>query len=263
MRDTVTCPSCHARLRLPEERPPGGMTCPRCLAEVPYLASPAIQTAPLTAPPPAIQPEPAALAPLPRCPQCGERAEPEWIFCPYCEEPLRPDRGRRRGTRVDTDVQRDGKGVKISVVLLAVLGAIGILFFFGSLFGRVNVNSVIGGVVFLMLVTLINTAIMFYRTRHDPSKARRWTGRAGHARDHRRFRRHRLFSHPGCGYFCLHRLFWRQSLHGANELSATGPGISPGCSSPLSQPMPLRRRMTSLAKKIDRPCQDAMNWCTL
>ncbi len=171
MRDTVTCPSCHARLRLPEDRPPGGMTCPRCLAEVPYVASPAIQAAPLHAPPPpAIQPEPAGLAPLPRCPQCGERAEPEWIFCPYCEEPLRPDRGRRRGYRVDTDVQSDGKGVKISVVLLAVLGAIGILFFFGSLFGGGNANSVIGGVVILLLVTLINTAVMFYRTRHDPSK---------------------------------------------------------------------------------------------
>ena len=127
MRDTVACPCCHARLQLPDEPPPGGMTCPRCQARVPHLASQPLQPAPFQAAAPSAriqnepnqpQSEPAPLS-LSRCPACGYRIEPNHFFCPHCGEPLRGE--RKRNSALWSALTRIGIGIAVGcTVALAV-----------------------------------------------------------------------------------------------------------------------------------------------
>jgi hypothetical protein len=178
MREIVACPSCHARLRLPDEPPPGGMTCPRCLAQVPYEFPTVIQAAPIHAPavpPAAIQTAPTEPEPEPRrsskCPYCGKQVDPEWLFCPGCEEPLRSSRTGSRNNGVDKDVKRDGKAVNVILILMGIMGGIGTLWYFAAAIGAPQSQQmVLSGVAFFLFLALLSTAIMFYRTRHEPSK---------------------------------------------------------------------------------------------
>src|SRR5437016_5393591 len=110
----VTCPSCQARLVAPPEATEAA-TCPRCLAIVPLTPSApapsdpagAIQTEPVAQPLPVPTAESSrSHAAAATCPSCARAVEPVWLFCPFCEEPLRP--GRRRFSNVERDVQRDG-----------------------------------------------------------------------------------------------------------------------------------------------------------
>jgi hypothetical protein len=117
MRHFVTCPRCATTLRVPPDSADDFVTCPRCLAEVPRTGS---------SPPPAgvrTQPgEPPGSEPV--CQECGEVVGRDWRYCPNCQEPL----GMRglRGRSLDYDVRRDNTFLRISMILLAVLGGCGI-----------------------------------------------------------------------------------------------------------------------------------------
>ncbi len=169
MQDTISCPSCHVRLRLPPEPPPAGMTCPRCLAGVPYPTITSIQATPSEPARPAA-PEPPAASPGPsRCPSCGRPTEPQWLFCPHCEEPLRRDRGARSITGVDRDVRRDSSGTKIFLGLLTVLGGIGTFWYFAAAVADQNAGMAGAGICFLLFLGFFSTLLMFARTRDNPS----------------------------------------------------------------------------------------------
>jgi hypothetical protein len=56
------------------------------------------------------------------CPVCGVGVESRWLFCPHCEEPLRPSATTPGGA--DVDDPRDAFGTPSIWNLLAVLGMI-------------------------------------------------------------------------------------------------------------------------------------------
>jgi hypothetical protein len=96
-----------------------------------------------------------------------------WLFCPHCEEPLKQSRYRK--ANVDREVRRDNSGVKVMLGLMAVLGAIGILWYFGAALSDGQPEMILAGVGGLLLAVLISTGFMFWRTRHTP--AQRGVGR--------------------------------------------------------------------------------------
>ncbi|HEY7311713.1 MAG TPA: hypothetical protein VH643_20290 [Gemmataceae bacterium] len=107
MSTRITCPGCNRLLMLPDDCTADVLSCPRCLARIPnpqaLRSSDAVQAEP---PPPS---SPAVIQP-----EAAARGEP--------------------GPLVDRDVRRDQRGVKGSVVVLAVLGSLGICYaLFGSL----------------------------------------------------------------------------------------------------------------------------------
>jgi len=174
MQDTVTCPSCRIRLRLPVEPPPGGMTCPRCLARVhdPSVPLTSIQaTLPPVADAGGSSPPEADAPSLPRptnCPSCGKPTEPVWMFCPYCEQPIEREKRSRSGSGVDRDIKRDSVALKIALGLLCVLGGIGTLWYFAATLADGRPEGVVFGIVALLFLGLISTGIMFWRTRNNP-----------------------------------------------------------------------------------------------
>jgi hypothetical protein len=161
---SVTCPGCQRVLRVPEDVTE--ITCPRCLAAVP-IANRGPETAVAEAP-----------ARTASCPRCGRRVEENWTFCPNCEAFLHgPHRGIR-GRRLDADVRRDSTFTTVFLILLAILGGFGL---FGYLAVAVTTFDeggywIMAGVILaVLLLSLISTGIMFWRTRDDPS--RRGVGR--------------------------------------------------------------------------------------
>lgn len=176
MHDTVTCPSCRVRLRLPVEPPTAGMTCPRCRVQVPY---PEIALATLPAPPakppagdapgsPLPRPEPPPAAPAP-CPACGKLTEPGWVVCPYCEEPLRRPLPRSAGFGPH-NAHQDSRALKIGLGLLCVLGCVGAFWFFAVALADRQPDAIVAGILVLLLLSLVSTAITFWRTRDKPSE---------------------------------------------------------------------------------------------
>ena len=109
MISTVKCPSCQANLRVPAESAGVEYTCPRCLGVVALAREPGESPGIQAVPP--IPPVPATPPPLPvraaTCPSCGKPVQDVWLFCPYCEEPLKESRSLRRESSVDRDVRRD------------------------------------------------------------------------------------------------------------------------------------------------------------
>jgi hypothetical protein len=96
------------------------------------------------------------------CPGCGKPIQIQWLFCAYCEHPLRsPFDGRR-----DASLRQDTEVVASRKVALAVLGAVGLLF--GLLPGisalltagdpRPLAVPVIGAIVLLGAATLVHLA---------------------------------------------------------------------------------------------------------
>lgn len=181
MQDTVRCPSCKAILRVPPVVPEGDVSCPRCLALVPLprteIATAGIQAeptppAPVPTPFPAVPPatpEPTSAA-RPHCPHCGKEVQEVWLFCPHCEEPLKTARHPTRRRTADQDVKRDGTAAATMVGLLAILGGIGIFWYFGMALSQRQPDALFGGVLILLLAGLVSTGIMFFRTRHNPTK---------------------------------------------------------------------------------------------
>jgi Double zinc ribbon len=172
MRDNVACPSCRALLRLPDEEPSGGMICPRCDAPVPYhtpaLSEPApLRTAPT--PPVRVQGEPTAAPPGPsQCPVCRKPVEPDWLFCPHCEAPLRQDGNAGRRPLPNEDSWQTGPSAMI--LGLRVFGSLALVYFFLGALVLGNVTSLVFGLVTLWCLGLVSAGVMFYRTRHNPSK---------------------------------------------------------------------------------------------
>jgi Double zinc ribbon len=177
MHDTVACPSCQARLLLPLEPPPGGMTCPRCQTQVPYQAPPLVESVPnlVAAAPADIQLDPTELEPpmsagFSTCPYCGKSVESDWLFCPHCEEPLREDSKARRHNGVVDDVKQPGTRVKIMLALMGVLGGISTFWYFLIALSSQSPELVLFGVLAFLFVAIINTGIMYHRMHHEPRK---------------------------------------------------------------------------------------------
>jgi hypothetical protein len=70
---------------------------------------------------------------------------------------------------VDRDVRRDSVAIKIVLGLLGVLGGIGTFWFFAAALAQNDAGLVLVGIVALLLLGLISTGIMFWRTRDNPS----------------------------------------------------------------------------------------------
>ncbi len=166
MPRSVTCPGCRRVLRVPEDVTSSEITCPRCLAAVPN---------PKLGPAIAVAEAPARTS---SCPRCGTRVQEHWKFCPNCEAYLLGPRRGIRGRRLDVDVRRDSTLTTVLLILLAVLGGFGL---FGYLLVAVTTFEhggywIMAGVILtILLLSMISTGIMFWRTRDDPS--RRGVGR--------------------------------------------------------------------------------------
>src|SRR5262245_23331365 len=122
MARTITCPSCSAALSLPDHLT-AAATCPRCLARIEPPAE-----AITTAPPPSPAPKPAVTG----CPQCGQSVQPEWRFCPHCQDRL-PQPGEAGAPetpatpRLDREAERDSSGANIFLIVLYSVIALGFL----------------------------------------------------------------------------------------------------------------------------------------
>jgi len=169
MPHRVTCPSCGRALSVPDDVKTGQLSCPRCLAK---FDNPAAASRTVQEPPPLTV---TSAETPPACPLCGEHVEPAWQFCPNCQAALRGSNRGRVVRIVDEDVRRDTKRTSIVLILLAVLGGLGLVYFIwvgtgyfpGAGGGWEVLFAVLIGVPFLGLIT---TGIMFYRTRYDPSQ---------------------------------------------------------------------------------------------
>src|SRR5262249_13222563 len=99
-----------------------------------------------TAPPPSPAPKPAVTG----CPQCGQSVQPEWRFCPHCQDRL-PQPGEAGAPetpatpRLDREAERDSSGANIFLIVLYSALAIGFLPFFFSIIGPVfEVSPILG-----------------------------------------------------------------------------------------------------------------------
>jgi hypothetical protein len=112
----ITCPSCKKTLLVEQGVNDPWLTCPHCLTRVPN-PSQAVQTAAPSGPP--------AREDAPTCPVCAEVVDPRWVYCPYCNERLRPGRrrgpGEKRFAMADVDVRRDAVGSASGLGFLALI----------------------------------------------------------------------------------------------------------------------------------------------
>jgi hypothetical protein len=153
-------------LRVPDDVASPEITCPRCLAAVPN---------PILGPEVAVTEAPARTA---SCPRCGKRVEEIWNFCPNCEAYLHGPRRGLRGRRLDVDVRRDSTLTTVLLILLAVLGGFGLFGYLAvgfTTFEHGGYWIMVGVILTVLLLSMISTGIMFWRTRDDPS--RRGVGR--------------------------------------------------------------------------------------
>jgi len=153
-------------LRVPDDVTSSEITCPRCLAAVPN---------PKLGPAIAVAEVPARTS---SCPRCGMRVEEHWKFCPNCEAYLLGPRRGIRGRRLDADVRRDSTLTTVLLILLAVLGGFGLFGYLAvavTTFDQGGYWIMAGVILTVLLLSMISTGIMFWRTRDDPS--RRGVGR--------------------------------------------------------------------------------------
>jgi hypothetical protein len=133
----LTCPSCSRLLKVPDDVKTSQLSCPRCLAK---FDNPAATTR-------------------------------------QVEEPLtvtlaEPHR-RRAVTIVDEDVRRDTKGTSVVLILLAILGGLGLVFYLWAGFASLQNGGgeiLIGVLLSVLFLGLLTTGIMFWRTRDNPSQ---------------------------------------------------------------------------------------------
>jgi hypothetical protein len=146
MPHQVNCPSCGRVLKVPDSVKTSQLSCPRCLAKFdnPAASTPAAEEPPLTV----------TLAE----PQAAARG--------------RPDHGRAV-TIVDEDVRRDTRGTSVVLILLAVLGGLGLLFYFWIGLGSLQQGGsqiLIAVTLTFLFLSLLTTGIMFWRTRDNSSE---------------------------------------------------------------------------------------------
>lgn len=170
MPEPIVCPSCQKPLRVPADFHLAWLTCPRCLAVVPNPAAQAITPSP--APPvletypmqPAVE-TPDATRRLDQCPSCGKPADPNWVFCPYCEEPMRAP----RGMALERDVRRDTRRTGTGMIVLATLGGLAILWALvgtgAEAFGDRDPGPFVGVLVGLAVLFGISTLIVMIRSK--------------------------------------------------------------------------------------------------
>jgi hypothetical protein len=76
-------------------------------------------------------------------------------------------------TILDEDVRRDTKGTSVVLILLAVLGGLGLSFYFWIGLGSLQQGGshiLIAVTLTVLFLSLLTTGIMFYRTRDNPSE---------------------------------------------------------------------------------------------
>jgi hypothetical protein len=145
MPHRVTCPGCGRALSVPDDVKTAQLSCPRCLAKFDNPAAATVD-----------RPAPSSAPPV---------SEPETVL-------RRQSRGAV-GKVVDEDVRRDTRGTNVFLILLAVLGGLGLIFYIfagvASLKdgGGSALLAIALGILFLGMIT---TGIMFWRTRDDPSQ---------------------------------------------------------------------------------------------
>jgi hypothetical protein len=166
MPHRVTCSGCGRALSVPDDVKTAQLSCPRCLAKFDNPAVAPVDRPARSSPPPASEPDAT-------CPRCGKHVETSWRFCPNCEAVLRGQRRGAVGKVVDEDVHRDTRGTNVFLILLAVLGGLGLIFYiFAGVASLKNgggsaLLAIALGILFLGLIT---TGIMFWRTRDNPSQ---------------------------------------------------------------------------------------------
>jgi len=158
----LRCPSCGRDLTVSDSARGERVTCPRCLAEVSVPSAEGVRAERVE-----------RRAAGPSCPRCGRDVEPLWLTCPWCEEPLR---GRRDGGygRPDLDVRRDRQGTGLALILLAVIGAIGVLLIGAqsvAALGQGDFQSMAALVVGLLFLAGLTTIIVFVRSGGRPGAA--------------------------------------------------------------------------------------------
>jgi hypothetical protein len=159
----TTCPSCKRKLWISDSVNASVLTCPACLAKI---ENPRTETGISSGP--LVHREIVAKPTRERCPTCGKRMESLWRFCPSCG-----GRHGARGSLLDDEARRDRKGTNIILWVLIAFGGLGLVSY---LF--VGVKKLAGGVwwflpagiLVVLFMFLLATAIMFYRTREDPSR---------------------------------------------------------------------------------------------
>ncbi len=91
------------------------------------------------------------------------------MVCPYCEEPLRRPLPRSAGFGPH-NAHQDSRALKIGLGLLCVLGCVGAFWFFAVALADRQPDAIVAGILVLLLLSLVSTAITFWRTRDKPSE---------------------------------------------------------------------------------------------
>lgn len=166
MNDTLTCPSCKARLRVPDGAEGATYTCPRCLGEIKAAATAGGITEEPTPPAPPREPDRPTTG---HCPWCSAPIDSSrWRYCPACAEPLHEDRPPRRRDVFDEEVGRDGRRAGWFTITLLSLGVIALIVVgFGALASPVAFGAVL---MPLAVLTAIVWAVVYARTRGRPEE---------------------------------------------------------------------------------------------
>jgi hypothetical protein len=122
MSERIFCPACKCGLRLPVDCVDPWLSCSRCLARIRNPQS--IEEGETPSPTDVIEEHsPEDL----RCPGCGVHVEPQWLFCPHCEERLYEQLPNRWSRSVEGNVRRNNFAWQVIRTVLAVFGGYGIL----------------------------------------------------------------------------------------------------------------------------------------
>jgi hypothetical protein len=159
MAAPVICPGCQKPVRVPAEFRLAWTTCPHCQALVPNLSLEGN-----TAPPPRRPSADVEYA----CPRCGKRAEPHWLFCPHCDEPLREDRPRRAAGAPDVRRGAPPAGGRAALAVLGGLASLLALAVTGGAMvetGEFVPFAVV--VVGLLFLTALSAGVLLLRDKGD------------------------------------------------------------------------------------------------
>jgi hypothetical protein len=128
MADPILCPNCRSPLRVPAEFQLAWLTCANCHSVVPNPGVPASSPDPPPAAPKRAE-RPPAPAKASTCPHCKKPTQEQWLFCPYCELPLRspvragPGPGRYRPSTEGRRTFYAVIGGTATAVLLLITGS--------------------------------------------------------------------------------------------------------------------------------------------
>ena len=119
------------------------------------------------------------------CPSCGQRLRiPDEhpglaLTCPRCLAKLAPGvtatptaRGMQPQRVPDVEIRRDTRRIGVGLILLAVLGGLGIAYYFfvaGAIATRGQTDPLLSGFVGLAFLALVGTGLVLWRTRANPA----------------------------------------------------------------------------------------------